>query len=241
MSCQASEFSIQLLGVKPVYQNECGPNLTDETFMDRGTVDIILADSYKIHVSMQNRLLDSLAVNNLKITDGRVNTTDITLTSASIEYLDPDELGFGFSEDREDIPFSGILPNSSTTKLIQGIDVLNPEQILLLREHGAFKGVNAKGNPAPVRSTISMIVRIQVHGNTLDGKKVSSNLLSFPIDICTGCRVSLQSNEDGCEMVSEDELSTFSECPVIVGKDNHFASCALCKQMTTDEFMSLCD
>jgi hypothetical protein len=241
MGCEAEEFSIQILGVKPVDTSTCGPDSNEQSFMANGLVDIAISGDYHIYLSMTNRLLDSLEVNNLSAKDGRINTTDITISGATITYLDPDEVGFGFSEDRRKISFSGLLKANGVGILNQGMSILTPEMMTILRDHGTFKGVNTDGRPTPIRSVIPLNIEVQVEGKTLDGKEVLSNIVNFPITICTGCRISANETDTECEIMSEDEIELVSKCPASIGRDNGYASCALCDQIVAPQFASLCE
>ena len=240
IGCEAEEFSIQILGVKPIDTKTCGSDSNEQSFMANGLVDIAISGDYNIYLSMTNRLLNSLEVNNLTAKDGRINTTDITISGATIEYLDPDEVGFGFSEDRRKISFSGLLRANGASILNQGMNILTPEMMTILRNHGAFQGVSADGRPTPIRSIIPLDIQIQVEGKTLDGKDVLSNIINFPISICTGCRVAASETDTDCEIMSEEEVELISECPASIGRDNGYASCALCNQIVAPKFASLC-
>lgn len=239
ISCDASEFSIQVRGVVKVDPMSCLPLDSDDALLSRGTVDVIMADQYAIAVSMKNVLQSNLDVNGVKTEDGRLNTTDISIKKAIVRYLDPDEVGLGLEEELREIPFGGLLPSATTKSTIQTLTVLESDMIEILRTNGAFKGVNASGRLGPVEGQFTLVLGIKIQGETLDGRLVESNEISFPIEICMGCRVlKLSLGDEDCPMVSNEEQALVSSCPQIVGRDQNYASCGLCTQLASDTVTS---
>ena len=238
--CDAEEFSIQLMGVKAIDPTSCTPIGDESSLLSQGTIDLVLAQDYVINLSMRNRLSNSLEVNMLNEDEGHLNTTDVTLKSAVIRYLDPDEVGFGLGEDERVVAFGGLLPSGNLDPITRTLSILTPEMTNNLRQNGAFKGLNSAARIGVVRNSLSMIISVRVQGETLDGKRVESNEVTFPIEICTGCRISTRGRSDEC-MLATGEQDLLTLCPSTIGRDQVFASCGLCQQTAVDEtFVGLC-
>ena len=243
LACDAQEFSIQLQGVNPLDSSTCGPQkLGQGSFLlSRGTVDLVLANDYEVNLSVVNLLQDTLAANNLNSDDGYINTTDINVTNAVIRYIDVDEVGLGFDEEIE-VPLAGLLQSGIPTPVNQKVTILTSTMAKNLRDGGLYNGRNSNGRIAPTRGSYTLVTAIKLQGKTLDGKRVESNEINFPIDLCTGCRVSTQGRGETCDMVTEEELETLSICPSAIGRDTSYASCALCQQVAIDDsFAPLCE
>jgi hypothetical protein len=242
LGCDAEEFSIQVRGVTPVDPMNCQPDTGADgvSMLSRGTLDLVLASSYEVNLAVVNVLQNPLTVNNLEESDGFVNTTDVNLTNAVVRYLDPDEVGLGFEEE-VNIPLSGLLPSGVKSPINQRITIITSNMANDLRDSGLYNGRNSSGRIAPTKTSFTLIISIKLQGKTLDGKRVESNEIQFPIDLCTGCRVSTQGRADTCDMVTDEELEKRTTCPGIIGRDDSYASCALCQQVvTSDSFAPLC-
>ena len=240
--CDAEEFSIQVRGVTPLDTMSCGPSAGNDNLelLSRGTLDLVLASRYEVNLAVLNVLQSPLEVNNLSAEDGFINTTDVNLTNAVLRYVDQDEIGLGF-EEQVNIPLSGLLPSGSGIPVNQRITVINELMANDLRDSGLYNGRNSSGRVAPTKTSFTLIVAIKLQGKTLDGKRVESNEIAFPIDLCTGCRVSTQGRSDACDMITDEELELRTSCPSAIGRDNNYASCALCQQMAvSDSFAPLC-
>ena len=241
--CDAQEFSIQLQGVNPLDISTCGPQkLGQNSFLlSRGTVDLVLAKEYEVNLSVLNLLQNPLQVNNLMVEDGYVNTTDINLTNAVIRYIDAEEVGLGLEETIE-VPLAGLLQSGSVNPVNQKVTILTTAMTNNLRDGGLYNGRNENGRIAPTRGAFTLVAAIKLQGKTLDGKRVESNEINFPIDLCTGCRVSTQGRGDTCDAVSDEETELLTVCPSGIGRDTSYASCALCKQVAvSDSFAPLCE
>lgn len=241
-ACDAQEFSIQLQGVNPLNSSTCGPQkLGQGSFLlSRGTVDLVLANEYEVNLSVVNLLQDTLAANNLSSDDGYINTTDVNVTNAVIRYIDIDEVGLGFDEEVE-VPLAGLLQSGIPTPVNQKVTILTSTMTKNLRDGGLYNGRNSSGRIAPTRGSYTLVTAIKLQGKTLDGKRVESNEINFPIDLCTGCRVSTQGRGDTCDMITEEETETLNVCPSAIGRDSSYASCALCQQVAVDDsFAPLC-
>lgn len=242
MSCDADEFSIQVQGILPLDVSSCGAGQlsTTNTLLSSGTMDLVLSNEYEVILSVLNRLQNSLITNNLSADDGHINTTDVNLTNAIVRYLDPDEIGLGFEAERN-IPLAGLLPSSSSNPSTQRLKLITESMANNLRDGGLFNGRNRSGRVAPTRVNFTLIVAIKLQGKTLDGKRVESNEIMFPVELCTACRVSTLGRSDTCDMMSDEEADLISQCPIAIGHDDTFASCALCQQVAVnDSFAALC-
>ena len=242
LGCDAEEFSIQVRGVTPVDPMSCGPSAGNDNLelLSRGTLDLVLASQYDVNLAVLNVLQSPLEVNNLSAEDGFINTTDVNLTNAVLRYLDPDDIGLGF-DDQVNIPLSGLLPSGSGIPINQRITIITETMANDLRDSGLYNGRNSSGRVAPTKTSFTLIVAIKLQGKTLDGKRVESNEISFPIDLCTGCRVSTQGRSDTCDVITDEELELRTSCPGSIGRDNVYASCVLCQQVVaSDNFAPLC-
>ena len=241
--CDAQEFSIQLQGVNSIDTSSCLPQeaTNGSSLLSRGTVDLVLANDYEVNLSVINLLQNSLAVNGLDSDDGYINTTDINITNAVIRYIDEDEVGLGFEQEVE-VPLAGLLVAGSQNPVNQKVTVMKSSMAKNLRDGGLYNGRNSNGRISPTRGSFTLVVAIKLQGKTLDGKRVESNEINFPIDLCTGCRISTQGRGDMCEQIGEAEQDLLNDCPSNIGKDSTYASCALCKQIAIDDnFASLCE
>lgn len=240
--CDAQEFSIQLQGISPLDTSTCAAQKQgiNSSLLSRGTVDLVLASDYSVNLSLVNLLQNPLTVNNLSTDDGYINTTDINLTNAVVRYIDIDEVGLGFEAESE-VPLAGLLQSGVTDPVSQKVTIITNNMMTDLRDGGLYNGRNASGRIAPIKGSYTLVVAVKLQGKTLDGKRVESNEINFPIDICTGCRVSTQGRGDLCEMPSDAESELLLSCPSSIGKDEVYASCALCTQVAVDQsFAPLC-
>lgn len=239
--CDTEEIYIQVQKVVPVDPETCLPDSSDQApSISRGTLDLILTNQYTLNLAVINIMQNPLIVNGLEAEDGYVNTTDVNLTNAIVRYVDVDDIGLGFDPELN-VPLSGLLPSGSEQSVSQQITVITESMANNLRDSGLFDGRNSAGRIAPVKTSFTLSVNVKLQGKTLDGKRVESNEISFPIDLCTGCRVSTQGRADTCDMVTDDELERRDLCPGLIGRDNFYASCALCQQVVVDErFAPIC-
>ena len=239
--CDSEEIYIQVQKVVPINPETCMPDSSDQApSVSRGTLDLILTNHYDLNLAVINIMQNPLVVNDLDEEDGYVNTTDVNLTEAIVRYVDVDDIGLGFDPEIK-VPLSGLLPSGSANPVGQQITVITEAMADNLRDSGLFDGRNAAGRVAPVKTNFTLSVNVKLVGKTLDGKRVESNEISFPIDLCTGCRVSTQGRADTCDMVSEDDVEGLAACPGIIGRDSFYATCALCRQIVVDErFAPLC-
>ena len=239
ISCDAEEFSLQIKGVAVVDPTTCLPGSSSSgQLMTQGAIDLIIAQDYQVTLALQNLLVDPRSITGLSEKEGGVNTPDVTLTEVKISYLDPDEVGIGIEEDLT-VPLGGVLKTGEVNPSFHPVKVLTRQMVEILLQNGIFRGVNESGRLGPTRGSFHLVLSLQVKGETLDGKNVESNSLSFPVEVCLGCRVrsgiNSELNSTECQQITEAESTLSEVCPEVIGRDLNFTSCALCRDFAVDE------
>jgi hypothetical protein len=248
--CAVDDFSIQLLGVNAL-NNECKPS-TDATsyLLSKGSVDLTVAEDYPIYIATKNLLYNTNQVNALSEKDGRVSSTDININQVEVEYVDINEIGLGFDSKRN-IPTSALIKAGSNDITRLGVELLTEEMLSNLRANGAFQGISASGALEGLKGSIYIDVKMTLKGKTLDGKDVKSNEITFPIEVCTGCRISYNqvvTKPNGSQIcpAPEGDLDTLvgdnqKACLSYLGRDDKYVSCGLCQLLLVDDgFSNLC-
>jgi hypothetical protein len=248
--CAVDDFSIQLLGVNAL-NNECKPS-TDATsyLLSKGSVDLTVAEDYSIYIATKNLLYNTNQVNALSEKDARVSSTDININEVEVEYVDINEIGLGFDSKRN-IPTSALIKAGSNDITRLGVELLTEEMLDNLRANGAFQGISASGALEGLKGSIYIDVKMALKGKTLDGRDVKSNEITFPIEVCTGCRISFNqvvTKPNGSQIcpAPEGDLDALVDdnqkaCLSYLGRDDKYVSCGLCQLLLIDEgFSNLC-
>lgn len=239
MSCEAEELSINLVKVIPLDPFECDTKQTEKGApVTSGAFDLVLGSTYSLNLAAANALVNIVAAKEFDPKDGRVNTNNINLTRLSVEYIDADGVDLGL-DPVVDIPLTGQLTTDMVEALvIPDVVVFTSQMTEILRENSTLKGTGLSG-PVPVRGSFTVILQLTLFGETVDQRKVQSNKINFPVEICTGCRV--RGSCDDELPLTEDELEQLAQCPNGIGKDAVFASCQLCKELALPELAQLCE
>lgn len=245
--CQDRDFGMSIRQVQPIDSSSCAVDTSEDHFQASGLIDIALRNGYTIHPLIQNNMLDITEVKQFSDTDGRVNTNAIILQSASIEYTALDTLSAQISSPVI-VPLSGTVPVGDV--LVVGVEVLNSAVLSQLRDADEFLLIDDSGQARPIRSSVKIIARIRIDGETLDGKKVESNEFLFPIEVCNGCLIEYPApllqqrggvltcpavtlDEEGNPVVAEDDEKV---CSGALGTDNGFVDCQECQGRAVNGF-----
>jgi hypothetical protein len=243
-SCMVDDFSIQLLGVNAL-TSECKPSVDlTGSLLSKGTIDLALADDYSIYLASKNLLYNTNQVNVFTEKDARVSSTDINIYGVEVEFVDLNEVGLGF-DSKKMIPTSANIKAGVNEVVRFSINLFSEEMMDNLRANGAFQGISATGTLEGLKSSIPIDVKMSLLGKTLDGKEVKSNEIIFPVEVCTGCRVSFDTvskKANGTQYCpfpdsTLDELLSDSQqnCLTYLGTDERYVSCGLCQLLVVDE------
>ncbi|MCA9537893.1 MAG: hypothetical protein KC620_03330 [Myxococcales bacterium] len=247
-SCQDRDVGLSIRQVQPFLLEECDYSKDQQLFRSAGTVDLALANNYRIFALVTNNLLDVTQVKRFNSGDSRIDTNDIVLRSAIVEYTTLSSLPAQIQEKRR-VPISGTVTVGGD--LILGIEVLDPLTMAQLRDSDAFVTLDdASGRILPNRTSVQIIARIRMKGETLDGKTVESNEFLFPIEICSGCLISyppaLLQQRNGvltCPQQLVDDTgtpiavdNTPITCPAALGRDAGSVDCQTCQGIAVDPF-----
>lgn len=186
--CEDRNVSLQILQMEVdgqcVLEATSGANQVRG--LSEGRVDLVTSTSYAVFPRVQNNMLDVIAVQNFKAPDGRIDTHDVILSSATVRYSTLDPVGVAFPETRE-LPLSGTIQVNSATVL--GLTVFTPSMIAELRQAAEFLRPNAQGEIVAIRHSVQFQLGITLNGRTQDGTTVESNEFIFPVRVCNGCLV----------------------------------------------------
>jgi len=246
-SCQDRDFGLSIRQIQLFDVGSCAVNTDETTFQSQSIVDLSLRNSYTIFPFIENNMLSVNDVKALDVTDGRINTTDVVLRSATIEYTTLDTLSAQLQS-----PL--VVPLSGTVKvggfLVIGLEVLNTALLQQLQDADEFLVIEDNGSVRPVRTSIKIIARIRVEGETLDGKVVESNEFLYPIEVCNGCLITYPSNlletRNGqltCPSLKLDPEgnpvvgpSASSSCVGQLGSDGAAVDCQTCQGLAVNAF-----
>lgn len=246
-SCQDRDFGLAIVQVQPVDTGNCEVTLDRAQFQSDGVVDLAMRTSYQIRPLVENKMLSINEVKAFSANDGRVDTNDIVLRSATIEYTTLDVLSAQITSPAV-VPISGTVPVNG--EVVIGVEVLNAEVMTQLRDADEFLLIDQNGQARPKRSTISIIARVRLEGETLDGKSVESNEFLFPIQICNGCQIAyppgvleVRNGVLTCPAVSLDAegnpvppVEIDGTCPGLIGTDGFITDCQTCQGIAVNSF-----
>ncbi len=242
--CQDRDFGMSITHVVPL-TTDC--TLGTSSFLASGVVDIALRDNYTLFPSITNNLGNINEIKQFDETDGRVDTSNIVLRSATIEYTTLETLSAEIQSPTV-VPLSGTIPAGSSLTI--GVEALNSGILSQLRDADEFLLIDESGTARPIRSTIKIIARMRIEGETLDGKDVESSEFLFPIEICNGCRITYDAPllvQSGgvatCPPVTRDaegnvvvRESDEGLCLDTAGADNGFVDCQQCQGLAVNGF-----
>jgi hypothetical protein len=238
--CEDRNVSLQILQMEVdgqcVLQTMAGAQQNNVRGLSEGRIDLVTSNSYAIFPRVQNNMLDVTQVNNFQPTDGRIDTHDIILSSATVRYTTLDPVGVEFPETRE-LPISGTIQVNGSSVL--GLTVFTPAMIGELRQASEFLRPNANGQLVAIRHSVLFQLGITLNGRTVDGTTVNSNEFVFPVRVCNGCLIdyppeAVDTNQalPNCLVlgVAEDEEAPGAnrQACQVPGTDNVFVDCREC-------------
>jgi hypothetical protein len=245
-ACQDREVDMTIEHAKPRDAN-CQVS-SSEFFLSHGSVDLAVVDVYRVDVNIRNNLVRIPDRQGFSVEDGRVNTTDIILQSAVIEYSSLDPLTANIAQ-KVNVALSGSIKVEDS--VIIGLDLFSASMLEQFRSAPEFLLID-NGEARPKRTSVEVIARIRVKGETVDGRTVESNEFLFPVTVCNGCSVTYPAlflEQDGrsfdCPPVFEDDLeretlaSSFVRedvCSATLGTNGVNVDCRLCQQIAVDPF-----
>lgn len=243
-ACEDREISLQLVNIAPL-AGTCLAETDDTIFLGNGVVDLALARDYVIFARVVNNMIDITTVKQYSNVDARLDTNDVVLSAAIVEFSALDQVTANLPE-RVKVPLAGTVQLGGEGAVIP-LQLLSPSMLQELRSSQEFRNFDAQNNLRPIRGLVKIIAKLRLQGNTLDGKKIESNEFLFPIDVCNGCRVTFPSQVLAVDQgsgalfcLSPNELGPDTDlpdppvCPNFVGTDNTFVDCVSCRGFAVD-------
>jgi hypothetical protein len=207
--------------------DDCVPSTSEETALTAGTIDLAVGRSYTLFPRVQNNIQDVTEVQNFAVEDGRINTKDITIKRARLQFTTSDEISAEIPD--RDVRLSGRVPTQGSAVL--PLEVLNPTDLKALRDADQFLVIGSEG-VRPARSSIDLTVNVQFFGETSDGNEIESNAFDFSLRVCNGCLISFPFDcTSPAEIEAAQDASLF--CPAFPGQDRAF-TCAECNAFAVD-------
>ena len=186
--CEDNNVSLQILQME--VDGRCSLEAmgggTQIRGLSEGRVDLVTSGSYAVYPRVQNNMLDVTLVQNFRTVDGRIDTHDVVLSSASVRYTTLDPVSVEFPDSR-DLPISGTIQVEGSAVL--GLTVFTPAMIAELRQADEFLRPNAQGEVVAIRHSVLFQLGITLNGRTVDGTTVQSNEFIFPVRVCNGCLI----------------------------------------------------
>ncbi len=246
LACEDRQVSLQIVQMNRVNPEACEVTTAIEERLSIGRVDLAIADSYSINPIVANNLLRATEVKSFTVTDGRIDTHDILLKSAVIEYTALDQIQAPL-QDTVVVPISLTVPLNTT--LAMGIEVLSTAQLQLIRQSPEFLIFDSQNQVRPVRTSARIIIRLRLRGETLDGKEIESNEFTFPVEVCNGCLVTYPpeaidltaGSVPNCRNLGEEDEETTTGldgiapgCFFVLGTDFNQVDCRDCQGFAVD-------
>ena len=243
--CDDQEVSLQIVqmeidGQCLLQSAQAGGNTNA---LGEGTVDLAISTSYAVYPRVTNNMLDVTTVNGFQPPDGRIDTHDVVLKEAIITYETEDQaLPINIAN-----PFrqslSGTIPVNGTA--VVGLTVLPPKTLEELRANEPYLFFPPNGDVQAVRTSVQMLMRIKLRGETLDGTEVETSEFVFPVRICNGCRMVYPPDAidisapvvPNCRRAPGEDgilLATEREACQVPGTDNNFVDCRECPGLAVD-------
>jgi hypothetical protein len=197
---------------------------TDETaYISTGTVDLAVAQNYKVFPLVRNNIRDVNETKRYAVTDARLNTKAVSLKKAKVKYHTQEAFSVQLP-DRE-VPLSASVATQGLTTV--AVELLTPALVRQFRNADEFIVRGSQGEIRPARTSIDLIVGITMEGETQDGNTVESNEFEFNLRVCNGCLVTYY---PGCTNGTEEDTSG-DVC--VVGWESPI-SCAVCNAYARD-------
>ena len=239
LGCQAEDTALQLYGVVALDAMSCLPSTEEASALASGTFDLTLSNTYRLNLSVQSKLSNMVTANNFQEGDGRKNTTDVHLTHVEVRYVDTDGVDIGLDPVLT-IPLTGYLEASSDRDplVIPDILVFDQQMSELLAQNATLKS-NGLSGPMSVRGSFGVTLDMTLFGQTIDGREVESNVISFPVKVCTACLVT--GSCQGDVSITEADQKLLDTCPNAIGRDQTRVSCALCEELADPSLKHVCE
>lgn len=237
--CEDREVSLQIVQME--IDGQCLLQATSSggatNALGEGAVDLAITTNYAVFPRVTNNMLDVTEVNTFVARDGRIDTHDVVLKEAVIRYESDEGLPANLG-DRRRVPLSGTIPVNASA--VVGMTVLTPAMIEELRASPRFLVTDSTdGSVFPVRTSVQVLMRIVLKGETLDGTDVTSNEFVFPVRVCNGCRVLYPPDaidesapvQPNCLRLPDPEADTAiieRQACQLPGTDNNFVDCREC-------------
>ncbi len=162
----------------------------------RGDDDTSRPNTYDFGAVFENRLEDSRSVGAVSGGEGSgfeglaLDRNDVMIKSVTVSFdhdinvfsLEGGTVSYGFERER----LVNMLVTSGGGVASFSVPIMNNSgEVQEFREfvQGVNSNVPDRGDDDP----LTLVARIQLHGETLAGNQVESNSLEFPIDVCVDC------------------------------------------------------
>lgn len=211
----------------------CQVEPDEKIFRGAGILDMAVARSYTVFPLIRNNILDIVKSKGFQARDFRLNTKDVSLRRAVLSFSPFEETEVAFPT--VDLPLSGTVNTESHA--IVGIEAISSGLINELRNSRQFITVGSQGDVRPARDSITVSLKLVVHGQTNDGNEVESNPFFFKLEICNGCLVFYPPSASGPEgpapncSNSEEEILPEQLCAVGQDRPLH---CLVCSAFAPD-------
>jgi hypothetical protein len=242
--CQDREVAMSIVSVKPYDKQTCKIITDEELFQVNGVVDLAMRQNYTANLRIKNNLINVPEAKGLAESDARLSVNAIALRSAVIEYSTLDQLSTGIPTKRVQ-PLSGTISEDSSLTL-GNFELFSPDVLQQIRNAEEFFS-NDNGEVRPSRTSVTILARIRLKGQTIDGRDAESNEFLYPVEVCNGCRVIYppemlvqRGGQLACppRMIVDDDESSGQEkvCEAILGTDDSFVDCQTCQGLAVNSF-----
>ena len=157
---------------------------TSTTVISAGSMDVLFAQQYTMHPRIENTMVDSETVEfttgggggNGGLQGAEWEANQVSLRRATVRYNPPDVLASVFP-DEVTIPISGAVGPGGT--FVASLNVISPQLAQTLASLEIFE----------VGAALTLLIEVEIEGETSAGNNVDSNRFVYPIQLCAGCSV----------------------------------------------------
>ena len=249
LGCQDRELALSILSVKPTDPESCEPVANAEVFQTDGIVDLVVRNNYSVNLELKNNLDNIVEAKAFTRADSRLSTNSIVLEEAILEYSTLDQLSASIATKKR-VPLSGAVTENAE-QLLLGFEILDSIMLQQIRNANEFI-YTGEGDARPLRTSVTLLIKVTLKGETLDGRAAESNEFLFPVEVCNGCLVryppEMLTTRGGALVcpppMLDPEEDTESEeiCVASVGADDGFYNCQTCRGLAVNTFArQLCD
>lgn len=236
--------SLYIEAALPFSTDNCTALVGSESPLGEGAIDLAMAPSYVLAVRVVNNMASITNVNQFTPADARLDTTDVFLRRAVVQYRALDQISVDFPEELR-IPMAATVKASGGESAVP-IEILTAGMVQDLRTSPEFIIRGADGQVRPARSQVQLLAKVILQGETLDGKTVESNEFVFPLTVCNGClihvppeavstSVGVQPNCLNIDLGEDGSGLPEVKCPQLVGQDTS-VDCRICTLYAVDDF-----